>query len=100
MREGGLGYVVILGLLWISVLFVLKGLPEGNKDYYLVLLLLVSMRDRLRQSRAYKEQVRHVGGGWGYVVALLLMNMRDRLRQSRAYKEQVRHTWEGGGGML
>ena len=57
MREGGLGYVVILGLLWISVLFVLKGLPEGNKDYYLVLLLLMSMRDRLRQSRAYKEQV-------------------------------------------
>ena len=40
---------------------------------YVVTLLLMNMRDRLKQSRAYKEQVRHWGRGWGYVVTLLLI---------------------------
>ena len=32
---------------------------------YVVALLLMSMSDRLRQSRAYKEQVRHTWEGGG-----------------------------------
>ena len=61
---------VVLGPVWVT-----KGgerfSPKGAQNF--IGTLLMSTRDRLRQSRAYKEQVRHRGRGWGYVVTLLLI---------------------------